>query len=118
MTHAEEAQGAGGADWVESDLHVAFGMSVRLRRAVLGISQEGLGQASGVHRNYVGAIERAEINPTLFTISRITAGLGIPLAALLEQAERMAADPATIATIRAKRTGRRRSGEAIAARSK
>jgi transcriptional regulator with XRE-family HTH domain len=32
-----------------------------------------------LHRNYVGAIERGEINPTFLTLLRLTSGIEIPL---------------------------------------
>jgi len=48
-----------------SSRHDAFGRAVRETRARRGLSQEQLGFTAGLHRNYVGAIERGEINPTL-----------------------------------------------------
>jgi len=40
-----------------------------------------------MHRNYVGAIERGEINPTYETLLRLASGLGLPLYELVELAE-------------------------------
>jgi len=48
----------------QSPAHVAWGRVVRELRARRGLSQEELGFCSRLHRNYVGAIERGEINPT------------------------------------------------------
>lgn len=108
MAHADRADEPRGTGWTESDLLLAFAASVRLRRRYSDVTQEGLGLATGLHRNYVGAIERAEVNPTLLTIARVSAGLGMPMAALMAQAESMVRDPATVARLRTKRVNRRR----------
>lgn len=42
-----------------------FGKRVRARRKDLRLSQEQLGERSGLHRTYVGHVERGEVNPTL-----------------------------------------------------
>jgi transcriptional regulator with XRE-family HTH domain len=52
------------------------------------MSQEGLGFAAGLHRNYVGALERGEINPTLRTMVRLVRGLGLPLSEIVAVYER------------------------------
>src|SRR5437763_16948151 len=49
-------------------LHVAFGLAVRRVRAQAALSQEELGYRSGLHRNYVGLIERGKRVPTLRTV--------------------------------------------------
>lgn len=51
--------------------------SVRRRR---GWSQEELAFECGLHRTYIGAVERGEYNVTLLTLRRITDTLGISLA--------------------------------------
>jgi transcriptional regulator with XRE-family HTH domain len=66
----------------------AFGRAVRESRARRGLSQEGLGFASGLHRNYVGAVERGEINPTLRVVFKLARGLAMLPSELLELAER------------------------------
>lgn len=71
--------------------HRALGRAVRELRACHGVSQEELGYRSGLHRNYVGAIERGELNPTLGVLLRLTAGLGVALSELIALAERRAA---------------------------
>jgi len=42
-----------------------FGDLVRQRRKVLGLSQEDLGFECGLHRTYIGSIERGETNLSL-----------------------------------------------------
>jgi len=72
-------------------LRLALGRAVRQLRAIGGLSQETLGFAAGLHRNYVGAIERGEINPTLRVLCKLAYGLRIPASDLLVMAERLAA---------------------------
>lgn len=72
-----------GTGRVISPEHVALGAAVRETRARRGMSQEELGFASGLHRNYVGAIERGEINPTFRILLKLERGLGLPLAELV-----------------------------------
>jgi transcriptional regulator with XRE-family HTH domain len=66
----------------------ALGAAVRELRARRGLSQEWLGFKAGLHRNYIGAIERGEINPTLRTLVRLTSGLVLPLSELVAVYER------------------------------
>lgn len=53
-----------------------FGKRVRAEREKRGISQERLGQLAGVHRTYIGMIERAEKNITLTNMEKIARALG------------------------------------------
>jgi transcriptional regulator with XRE-family HTH domain len=66
----------------------ALGSAVREARARRGLSQETLGFAAGLHRNYVGALERGEINATFRTLLRLTVGLRLPLSDLVRLYER------------------------------
>jgi transcriptional regulator with XRE-family HTH domain len=66
----------------------ALGAAVRELRARRGLSQEWLGFKAGLHRNYIGAIERGEINPTLRTLVYLTGGLVLPLSELIAVYER------------------------------
>ncbi len=65
----------------------AFGRAVREARARRGLSQETLGFAAGLHRNYVGAVERGEINPTLRVVFKLAHGLVMLPSELLALAE-------------------------------
>ena len=60
-----------------------FGRAVRKLREERGLSQERLGELAGLHRNYIGGVERGELNPTLRTIRRLANGLGTTAADLL-----------------------------------
>ena len=65
-------------------LLVLFGKNVQNRRRALGISQEKLAELSGVHRTYIGMIERAEKNITLLNMGKIANGLNVPISQLLD----------------------------------
>ncbi len=52
-----------------------FGEKVREERHKLGLSQEELASRAGVHRTYIGMIERAEKNITLENIEKIAKAL-------------------------------------------
>ena len=53
----------------------ALGQVVRQERKNLGLSQEELAEACGLHRNFVGYIERAEKSATIGTLFKLAAGL-------------------------------------------
>ena len=59
-----------------------FGRRVRNERLKLGLSQEELAAKAGVHRTYIGMIERAEKNITLGNIERISKALGLTISEL------------------------------------
>jgi transcriptional regulator with XRE-family HTH domain len=63
----------------QSPDHVILGRAVREIRARFALSQERVGQAAGLHRNYVGAIERGETNPTFKALLKLSTGLTVPL---------------------------------------
>jgi transcriptional regulator with XRE-family HTH domain len=73
-----------------SPAHAAFGRAIKRFRAERGISQEQLGFDSGLHRTYVGGIERGERNPSLANIIRIAEALGVPASELIAEGERLA----------------------------
>lgn len=66
----------------------AFGEAVRDLREKRSLSQERLGQLSKLHRNYIGGVERGELNPTLKTIKKLAAALDLKPSQLLAAAER------------------------------
>jgi transcriptional regulator with XRE-family HTH domain len=60
-----------------------FGQRVREARTRLGVSQEELAIRCGLHRTYVGSIERGERNVSLTNIVRLAAALGLDPADLV-----------------------------------
>lgn len=57
---------------------------LRLRNE-LGLSQEELAFKSGLHRTYIGAVERGERNLTLSSLELIANALNVKLTTLLEK---------------------------------
>lgn len=62
-----------------------FGQKVRTERLKQGISQEELASRAGVHRTYIGMIERAEKNITLMNIEKIAQALGVAISELFSE---------------------------------
>ncbi len=59
-----------------------FGAVVRTYRTTQGYSQEAFADACGLHRTYIGAIERGERNVSIDNIARIADALGVRIADL------------------------------------
>ena len=66
----------------QNDVRKRFGAVVRDRRKAQGYSQESFADACGLHRTYVGAIERGERNVSIDNIARIAETLGVRIADL------------------------------------
>lgn len=60
---------------MEGDLQRIFGKNVRAHREARGLSQEAFADIVGVHRTYMGGVERGERNLTLKSVERIAAVL-------------------------------------------
>lgn len=56
---------------MEGDLQKTVGKNLRARRKRLGLSQEAMAEHLGVHRTYMGGLERGERNLTLKTVERL-----------------------------------------------
>ena len=64
---------------MKRDVLIKFGNKVREQRLLLGLSQEELAGRAGVHRTYVGMIERAEKNITLTNVEKIAKSLKLSI---------------------------------------
>lgn len=69
---------------MRKDSKVQFGERVRHLRKKRGWSQEELADACGLHRTYIGAVERGERNISLLNIVAFAHALGVKPANLLE----------------------------------
>ncbi|MBB4663583.1 helix-turn-helix domain-containing protein [Conexibacter arvalis] len=78
---------------IQSSEHERLGRTVKELRIRRGLSQELLGFRSGLHRNYVGAIERGEINPTFKVLMKLARGLDFELSEIMELWEERSSDP-------------------------
>ena len=61
-----------------------FGKNVQKYRKEQHISQEKLAEVAGVHRTYIGMIERAEKNITLCNMEKIAKALNVKITELLK----------------------------------
>lgn len=69
---------------IKQKILVQFGINVRNFRKAKGLSQEELAFIAGLHRTYIGMIERAEKNITLLNIEKIAVALNIPITDLMD----------------------------------
>jgi transcriptional regulator with XRE-family HTH domain len=68
---------------MEGDLQRAVGRSLRRHRQERGLSQEAFADLVGVHRTYMGGLERGERNLTLRSLERIAALIDVDPVELL-----------------------------------
>ena len=61
------------------DICIKFGNRVRKLRIAQGLSQETLAQKAGLHRTYIGGIERGERNISLINIQKISIALHVTI---------------------------------------
>ena len=64
------------------DIRRRFGRAIRKRRERLGLSQEEFADRCGLHRTYVGAIERGERNVSLINLEKVARAFKISLSDL------------------------------------
>jgi transcriptional regulator with XRE-family HTH domain len=69
-------------------LLLGLGGALRELRTDRRLSQEELGLRTGVHRNYIGGIERGERNPSVTTIATLAEALGVQLSDVFLRVER------------------------------
>lgn len=67
---------------MKKDVLIKFGQKVREERLKRKLSQEEFADIAGVHRTYIGMIERAEKNITLENIEKISRALGVKISDL------------------------------------
>ena len=71
---------------METNLNLVVGQNIRKYRKLSGLSQEKLAEKCGLHRTYIGGIERGERNITLASLQVIATALDrTPIELLLEE---------------------------------
>ncbi|UNK18392.1 helix-turn-helix domain-containing protein [Paenibacillus sp. N3/727] len=66
-----------------------LGKRIRQLRKKQGISQDTLGERSGLHNNYIGQVERGEKNVTIDSLCKIAAGLDVSMEELFRYIDPM-----------------------------
>lgn len=66
---------------------ITFGRNVQKQRQAMNISQEELAFRAGVHRTYIGMVERAERSISLQNAKKIADALNVKLDTLLNDGE-------------------------------
>ena len=66
------------------DINSRVGFNIRRTREAKGLSQEDLAELAGLHRAYIGQIERGEKNIGVRNLEKIAGALGITIQALVE----------------------------------
>jgi transcriptional regulator with XRE-family HTH domain len=70
------------------ELALRFGELVQRLRLEKGLSQERLAELCGMHRNYVGAVERAERTPSIVAADKLAKALDTTLSEMFTELER------------------------------
>jgi transcriptional regulator with XRE-family HTH domain len=63
---------------------VTLSQNIKTLRAFRGLSQEALADLVGLHRTYIGSVERGERNISIDNLERIAVALDISISQLLE----------------------------------
>ena len=65
--------------FMKKEILIKFGKQIRKERLKQKLTQEELAAKAGVHRTYIGMIERAEKNITLENIEKIARALNLKI---------------------------------------
>jgi transcriptional regulator with XRE-family HTH domain len=68
-------------------LRTTLAENIKAYRSIQGLSQERLAELCGLHRTYIGSVERQERNVTLSTLEVISAALGTTVPELLTRSK-------------------------------
>ena len=69
---------------MNSDINEEVGFNIRTIREQRGLSKEQLGELAGLHRAYIGQIERGEKNVGLKNLEKIAKALNVGIEVLLD----------------------------------
>ena len=73
---------------MEGNLQRTIGENLRAHRLARGLSQEAFAEILGVHRTYMGSVERGERNLTLRSVERIAARIDEDPLSLLQPSQK------------------------------
>lgn len=73
---------------IDKNILISFGTQIKLQRKLLNLTQEDLSNKTGLHRTYIGMIERGEKNITLKNIEKIASELNIKISTLFIEMEK------------------------------
>ena len=68
----------------EEDITTRIGLNITIFREKQGLTQEKLAELAGLHRAYIGQIERGEKNIGLKNLEKIAKALNVPIKYLVE----------------------------------
>lgn len=69
---------------MEENILIKFGHRVRELRKERNLTQQRLADISGLHKNYIGMVERGERNPSLVNIDILAKSLEIDISRLMK----------------------------------
>jgi transcriptional regulator with XRE-family HTH domain len=71
---------------MEESILIKFGQRVKELRTERNLTQQQLADISGLHKNYIGMVERGERNPSLINIEILAKSFEISISELLNLA--------------------------------
>jgi len=66
-----------------------FGQVLRRRREAAGVSQEALAAKAGLHRNYVGLLERGQRVPSILVVEKLAVALGTSFSIICRETDHL-----------------------------